>query len=89
MAASAVYTKTMTGNETIAPTAEVIRTICFLNPNGADRNFDPINPTNGYEIIVVNKGNFLIVFDSSGINQGVGPGQKASFCYDLVDTSWH
>lgn len=82
------YESTMTGNETYAMPGSGIRSICFLDPNGSDRTFNPSGSyTAGYEIVVINKGANLITIDSSGCAKVVSFGETKSIVYN--GTSWY
>jgi hypothetical protein len=82
------YESAMTDDETIAQAATGIRTVCFLDPNGEDRNFNPSGTfTAGYEIVVINKGANLITFDSVGIAVSIAFAEKVHFFYN--GTSWY
>lgn len=81
------YTVTMTGNTTPVYTSGA-KTVYFYDPNGADRQ---VNPTagypEGYEIVIVNEGAYLITFDASGLNAVVEPfGGHRSFFFN--GTNW-
>ena len=80
------YVKTMTGNETPAY-VQGYSTINHLDPGGADRTFNPTASfPAGYEMVVINTGEEIVTFDSTGLGQAVGPGQKITFYFD--GTSW-
>jgi ABC-type lipopolysaccharide export system ATPase subunit len=65
------------------------KSVCLLDPNGTDRNFNPSTDFyDGYEIVIINCGNGGIVFDSGGIAKTVASGQKESFFYDSI-LGWH
>jgi hypothetical protein len=80
------YGATMTGNESFAyPGSDYCR--CFLDPGGADRNFDPAAGfPSGFELVVVNTGEELVTVDSTGLAMAVGPGQVKAFYFD--GTAW-
>lgn len=72
----------MTGDETIAY-SEGGYLRCFLDPNGADRDFDPeAGFPEKFEMVIINLGNYGITFDSTGLAQVVGPGEKIRFYFD-------
>jgi len=76
------YVKTMTGDETPAY-VQGYSSINHLDPGGANRTFNPTASfPAGYEMVVINTGEETIVFDSGGLGQGIGAGQKISFCFD-------
>jgi hypothetical protein len=82
------YESAMTGNETITLPVSGIRTICFLDPNGADRTFTPTGSwTSGYEIVIVNKGAYTITFDPLILAAVVAFGEKRHFFYN--GTYWY
>jgi len=81
------YVKTMTGDETPAY-VQGYSSINHLDPGGANRTFNPTASfPAGYEMVVINTGEETIVFDSGGLGQGIGAGQKISFCFD--GTNWY
>uniref|UniRef100_A0A6M3ITR0 Uncharacterized protein n=1 Tax=viral metagenome TaxID=1070528 RepID=A0A6M3ITR0_9ZZZZ len=80
---AAAYESIMTADETFG--AGIARRRKYLlDPNGADRNFDPSGTfATGYEVIILNVGvAFNIVFDSAASAQVVTPGTMATFIYD-------
>lgn len=81
------YKSTMTGAETLVVSGS--RQVCILDPNGADRNVDVTTPTSDFELVIVNAGSYLITFDSTGLAQSIGPGQKQSFYYNSTNTLWY
>jgi len=83
-----LYESTMTGNETYAAPASGIRTIAILDPNGADRNFNPSGDfPDGFEIVVVNKGANNITVDSAGCAKTLAFGEIKSIFFD--GTNWN
>lgn len=81
------YSSTMSGNETYVCQGG-IRAVCFLDPDGTDREFTPTTGFFvGYEITIVNLGVNLIVFNPSGFTDTIGSGEKKSFFYD--GTNWY
>ena len=73
------YTKTMAGNETFVYTGGSHRQ-CFLDPGGANRNFDPSgNFPSGFKTEIINTGEEIITFDSTASAQNIGPGQIGTF----------
>jgi hypothetical protein len=81
-----VVVSTMAGDTTLAFVSGM-ETICILDPDGSDRNYDPeAGFPSGYAITIVNTGSGIITFDSSGLGQAVGSGQKDRFYYN--GTSW-
>jgi len=76
------YTKTMTGNETFVYSGgNHIR--CFLDPGGANRNFDPLESfPSGFKSEIINTGGEIITFDSAVSAQNVGPGQRGVFLFN-------
>lgn len=80
------YTKTMTGDETFTYGGGTNRKY-LLNPNGADRAFNPSGTfPAGFEAIVINTGGpYDIIFDDygsfSGSGQVVTPGNVGRFIY--------
>ena len=81
------YKSTMTGNETLVCSGE--RLIALLDANGADRTVDVATPTDDYEVTIVNTGSYQLLFDSTGLAQAVGPGQKMTFYYNSTNTTWY
>ena len=82
------YESTMTADEGVIQPLSGIRMVAFLDPNGADRNFNPSGSfTAGYEIVVINKGANLITFDSTGIAVSIAFAEKVHFFYN--GTSWY
>lgn len=81
------YTKVMIGNEVFTYSGSDHLT-CFLDPGGANRNFNPSGafPT-AFKVQIVNKGQEIITFDSTGSSQNVGPGQLGTFLFD--GSVWH
>ena len=79
------YRRTMVANETIPYLSRVM--VCSIDPGGADRilNPDAAFPA-GAVIFLTNRGANAIAFDSAGINQGIGGGQKDFFVFD--GTTW-
>lgn len=77
------YESTMTDNETITQPVSGIRTVCFLDPNGVDRTFNPSGGwTAGYEIVIINKGANTITFDSATLAAVVAYAEKRSFFFN-------
>lgn len=76
------YTKTMTENETfIYPGGNHLR--CFLDPGGANRNFNPSGSfPGGFKIEIINKGEEIVTFDSAVSAQNIAPGQLGTFMWD-------
>jgi len=76
------YGKTMTENETFTyPGGNHLR--CFLDPGGANRNFNPSGSfPSGFKIEIVNKGEEIITFDSAVSAQNIAPGQLGTFIWD-------
>jgi len=75
------YSKTMTGNETFVYTGGSER-ICFIDPGGANRNFNPSGSfPSAYKMEIVNIGGEIITFDSTVSAQNIGPGQIGTFRY--------
>lgn len=85
ISADGFYRSTMTGDETVTVTGTEV--ICILDPNGADRNLDLIVPGD-FHAIVHNLGPYMIVFDSAGIAEGIGAGEKKDFIYDATGACW-
>lgn len=81
------YKSTMTGNETLV--ASGARLVALLDPNGADRTVDVATPSDDYEVVIVNTGSYLILFDPSGLKQSIGPGQQRTFYYNSTSTTWY
>ena len=80
---AAAYSSTMTASTTFGA-GTWRRRKYLLDPNGADRNFDPsgVFPV-GYEAIVLNIGiAFNIIFDSTASAQVITPGTMGTFIYD-------
>jgi len=81
-----VYVRSMTADETFVELSGYNYYRCFLNPNGANRNFNPSGSfSTGYEVTVYNSGNFIITFDSANSAISVGSGQMGKFCFDGSD----
>ena len=81
------YVKMMIANETFTYSGNN-HPRCFLDPGGANRNFDPSGELpGGFKIEIVNTGGEIITFDSIGIAQNVGPGQRGVFLFD--GTVWY
>jgi hypothetical protein len=77
------YEHTMTGSETLNPPSEGIRFVCILDPGGADRNYNPnAGFPAGFEVVIVNKGDELITFDSATLAAPVAPGEKKAFYFN-------
>uniref|UniRef100_A0A6M3ID91 Uncharacterized protein n=1 Tax=viral metagenome TaxID=1070528 RepID=A0A6M3ID91_9ZZZZ len=75
------YRRTMAGDETLPYQAKVM--VCNIDPDGAARNLDPdVAFPSGSLLVIINRGAYSIVFDSSGISQAIGSGQKETFIYD-------
>jgi len=76
------YNKVMIGNEVFTDLgSDHLR--CFLDPGGADRNFNPSGAfPSGFKVEIVNNGQEIITFDSAGTSQNVGPGQLGTFLFD-------
>ena len=72
----------MTGNETFVYSGgNHIR--CFLDPGGANRNFDPLESfPSGFKSEIINTGGEIITFDSAVSAQNVGPGQRGVFLFN-------
>jgi len=77
------YSSTMTGNETFTDPQRQIGTY-FLDPNGANRNFDPSGTfTAGLVILIKNIGtDYNIIFDSENSIQIIRPTELAIMLYD-------
>lgn len=86
LVSESAYSSTMTGNETFAYTSGVTRKF-FLDPNGADRRFNPSGAfPKGYEAVILNTGGpYNIVFNSSGASYIITPGVVGRFIYDSND----
>ena len=83
-----VYRSTMTDNEVFTYNGSS-RRIYYLDPGGADRNFNPSGTfPDGFEAVVINTGEELITFDSSGSAQVIGPGQRLVSNYDDTASKW-
>lgn len=76
------YSSTMTDNETHTyVSGDYLR--CFLDPNGAHRTWQPTGIySTGYEMSIINVGNYGITFDPAVLSEVVGAGQKRRFYYD-------
>jgi hypothetical protein len=80
------YSSTMSGNETLNSNGK-FRIVCFLDPDGVDRNFTPgTGYSAGDEIVILNVGNNMITFDPTGLNESVGAAQTEHFFYN--GTNW-
>jgi len=81
------YSSIMTANEEFTYERGRTRTY-FLDPNGANRNFNPSGAfIEGFLARVVNVGGaFNIIFDSVGSAQVLTPGAMGTFIYH--GTSW-
>ena len=82
-AINAAYTSTMSGDETFTQKWPDGRKN-ILDPNGADRNFNPSGSfTTGYLAWVWNTGTtYNLVFDSAASAQTITPGTFGVFVYD-------
>jgi hypothetical protein len=82
-----IYGNAMTGDESfVDPGGDHLR--CFLDPNGANRNFNPSGTfPSGFLLLIVNTGVEIITFDSTASAQSIGPGQLGTFLYD--GSNWH
>jgi hypothetical protein len=81
------YGNTMTGNEVFTdPGGDHLR--CFLDPGGANRNFNPsgVFPS-AFKVERINTGVEIITFDVLGSDQAIGPGQRGVFLFD--GSVWH
>lgn len=78
------YTSTMTGNETFTDPLTLMK-VYFLDPNGANRNFNPSGSFNaGFVAFVknVNRVGYHIVFDSTVSAQIIAPGELGIMLYN-------
>jgi len=77
------YSSTMTADETFTDPKMPMQTN-FLDPNGANRNFNPSGTFKaGFVILIKNIGtDYNIIFDSAGSAQIIRPGELAIMMYD-------
>ncbi len=77
------YSSIMTGDETFTDPLKPMGTY-FLDPNGANRNFDPSGTFKaGVVALVKNIGtDYNVIFDSSSTAQIIRPGELAIMMYD-------
>ena len=77
------YSSTMTGDETFTDT-DTPTAVYFLDPNGANRNFNPSGTFNaGFVAFIKNIGtDYNINFDSENSAQIIRPGELALMLYD-------
>ncbi len=77
------YASTMAGDETFTDPLKPMGTY-FLDPNGANRNFDPSGAfKTGFTAWIKNIGtDYNIIFDSGSTAQIIRPGELAIMMYD-------
>ena len=77
------YAATMTADETFTDPSKPMGTY-FLDPNGANRNFDPSGTfKTGVVALIKNIGtDYNIIFDSASTAQIIRPGELAIMMYD-------
>jgi len=80
------YTSLMTGDETFEAVAKYHHR-SVLDPNGADRNFNPTGTFKAwYEETVFNAGDvYDVIFDSTGLGEPVAPGMRVTFIYNGIN----